>query len=73
MAEGSHPPGGAVREFALRCIRASLAIGCLLKFHGNRAGLADNAAFAAFLAPLRKIEWVVYAKEPFGGPEAVLA
>jgi hypothetical protein len=46
---------------------------CLLKFHGNRAGLADNAAFTAFLAPLRKIEWVVYAKEPFGGPEAVLA
>ena len=25
---------------------------------------------AAYLAPLRKIEWVVYAKEPFGGPEA---
>ncbi len=30
-------------------------------------------AFAAYLAPLRKIEWVVYAKRPFGGPEAVLA
>ena len=24
------------------------------------------------LAPLRKIEWVVYAKEPFGGPQPVL-
>ena len=30
-------------------------------------------AFAAYLAPLRKTGWVVYAKRPFGGPEAVLA
>ena len=30
-------------------------------------------AFAAYLAPLREIEWCVYAKRPFGGPEAVLA
>ncbi len=28
---------------------------------------------AAHLSPLRKIEWVVYAKRPFAGPEAVLA
>ena len=35
--------------------------------------LADAQAFAAYLAPLRKTEWVVYAKRPFGGPEAVLA
>jgi len=27
----------------------------------------------AFLAPLRKIEWVVYSKPPFGGPQAALA
>jgi hypothetical protein len=42
----------------------------------SRAGharLAEAAAFAAFLKPLRKTEWVVYAKQPFGGPEAVLA
>jgi hypothetical protein len=26
-----------------------------------------------YLAPLRKIDWVVYAKRPFGGPRAVLA
>src|SRR5712691_2431016 len=44
-----------------------------LKFHGDHAVLADKAAFAAFLAPLKQVEWVVYAKEPFGGPEAVLA
>ena len=35
--------------------------------------LADPVAFASWLAPLRKVEWVVYAKPPFGGPEAVLA
>jgi hypothetical protein len=44
-----------------------------LQFFGNHAPLADVRAFAAYLAPLRKIEWVVYAKRPFGGPEAVLA
>ena len=30
-------------------------------------------AFATFLVPLRRLEWVVYSKRPFGGPEAVLA
>jgi hypothetical protein len=44
-----------------------------LRFFGERAGLADPSAFAAHIAPLRKSEWVVYAKAPFGGPEAVLA
>jgi hypothetical protein len=44
-----------------------------LAFFGDLEDLADPAAFAAWLAPLRKIEWVVYAKPPFGGPEAVLA
>ncbi|MDE2488931.1 MAG: IS91 family transposase [Alphaproteobacteria bacterium] len=44
-----------------------------LAFFGELAGLADRAAFAARLAPLRRAEWVVYAKRPFAGPEAVLA
>jgi hypothetical protein len=44
-----------------------------LQFFGNQARLADPQAFAAHLAPLRKAEWVVYSKRPFGGPEAVLA
>jgi len=44
-----------------------------LQFFGNHAALTDAQAFAVYLAPLRKIEWVVYAKRPFGGPEAVLA
>jgi hypothetical protein len=44
-----------------------------LKFFGNHAALANAQAFAAYLAPLRRAEWVVYAKRPFGGPQAVLA
>jgi hypothetical protein len=44
-----------------------------LKFFGDHAALADTQAFAAYLAPLRRSEWVVYAKRPFGGPQAVLA
>ncbi len=44
-----------------------------LTFFGRHQALADKAAFDAYLKPLRKSEWVVYAKEPFGGPGAVLA
>jgi hypothetical protein len=44
-----------------------------LAFYGNLSNLADPGVFAAHLAPLRKTNWVVYAKQPFGGPEAVLA
>jgi predicted Zn-ribbon and HTH transcriptional regulator len=44
-----------------------------LHFFGDHAPLAERHAFAAYLAPLRKIEWVVYAKRPFAGPQAVLA
>jgi hypothetical protein len=44
-----------------------------LSFFGDLARLADPDAFAAHLAPLRRAEWVVYAKPPFGGPAAVLA
>ena len=44
-----------------------------LQFFANHAALAEPAAFKARLAALRKREWVVYAKRPFGGPDAVLA
>ncbi len=44
-----------------------------LRFFGEHRHLADSQAFDAYLSPLRKIEWVVYAKRPFAGPEAVLA
>jgi hypothetical protein len=44
-----------------------------LEFFADQAALAEPAAFKAHLAALRKHEWVVYAKRPFGGPGAVLA
>jgi hypothetical protein len=44
-----------------------------LAFFGELAPLAEPSAFKAHLTPLRRAEWVVYAKRPFGGPEAVLA
>jgi len=44
-----------------------------LRFFGEHAALAEAAAFKAWIAPLRKCEWVVYAKRPFAGPQAVLA
>ena len=39
----------------------------------DQAALAEPAAFKSHLDALRKVEWVVYAKRPFGGPDAVLA
>jgi hypothetical protein len=44
-----------------------------LQFFGEHALLSERVAFTAYLAPLRKAEWIVYSKRPFGGPEAVLA
>jgi len=44
-----------------------------LAFFGDLAELANGDTFTTWLAPFRKSEWVVYAKPPFGGPEAVLA
>jgi len=44
-----------------------------LQFFGQHQNLADTQDFAHYLAPLRQIDWVVYAKRPFAGPEAVLA
>ena len=44
-----------------------------LHFFGDQAGLSDQRAFHRHLAPVRKMNWVVYAKAPFAGSEAVLA
>jgi Putative transposase/Transposase zinc-binding domain len=60
------------RRLFLKKLMAAHAAG-RLSFFGDHTPLAAAQAFAAYLAPLRKIEWVVYAKRPFGGPEAVLA
>jgi Putative transposase len=42
-------------------------------FFGTQSGLADRRLFLRHFAPARKKRWVVYAKPPFTGPEAVLA
>ncbi|CAG1019118.1 hypothetical protein BURC_03974 [Burkholderiaceae bacterium] len=44
-----------------------------LHFFGEQANLADAGNFVRWIAPLRQCEWVVYAKRPFAGPQAVLA
>ena len=60
------------RRLLLQKLRAAHKAG-QLQFFGQHAHLAEPKAFAAYLAPLRKIEWYLYLKSPFGGPEAVLA
>ena len=44
-----------------------------LAFFGRLSGLSDRRSFQRHLAPFRRKRWVVYAKAPFAGPEAVLA
>ena len=43
-----------------------------LGFYGDLKPLAEAKAFASFLRPLFRQDWVVYCKPPFGGPEYVL-
>ncbi len=43
-----------------------------LRFFGELAELRKHARFTRYLAPLKDVEWVVYAKPPFGGPDQVL-
>ena len=61
------------RLFRRLFLQRLTAIHQQLQFFGNYAPLADAQAFATYLAPMRRAEWVVYSKAPFGGPEAVLA
>jgi Putative transposase/Transposase zinc-binding domain len=60
------------RELFLIRLRAAFAVGDL-RFSGTLAALVEPDAFAGRLDALRGIEWVVYAKPPFAGPEPVLA
>ncbi|HET9247166.1 MAG TPA: IS91 family transposase [Xanthobacteraceae bacterium] len=59
------------RRLFLERVRAAFNAG-MLDFFGELVGLAKPAAFAAHLRALRSVEWVVYAKRPFGGPQQVL-
>jgi hypothetical protein len=60
------------RRLFVEALRAAFAAG-ELSFFGGLAELARPLAFARRLAECRKVEWVVYAKPPFGGPDQVLA
>jgi Putative transposase len=63
--------GARFRNRFLQALRAAHQHG-ELKFFGEQKCLEDADAFAEHLRPLRKIDWVVYAKRPFAGPETVL-
>lgn len=60
------------RRLMCERLAAAHAAGAL-HFFGAHAALHDAGAFAEFLKPLHRCEWVVYAKAPFAGPEQVLA
>jgi len=60
------------RRLFLEYLQASFEAG-ELAFFGGLAVLTGKIAFTRRLAELRRVKWVVYAKRPFAGPEAVLA
>ncbi len=75
-------PVGAPSDQTSSCLCGSYrdcSGGCYLKglrqlqFFGDIAGLADPVAFSRTIKAARRIDWVVYAKPPFAGPEQVLA
>jgi Putative transposase/Transposase zinc-binding domain len=59
------------RRLVLKKLASAYQVG-QLQFFGKHASLTNARAFAAYLAPLRNSEWVVYSKRPFGGPKEVL-
>jgi hypothetical protein len=60
------------RQLMLERLAAAHAAGAL-KFFGAHEALQDADAFRAFLKPLHRSEWVVYAKRPFAGPDQALS
>jgi len=59
------------RRLLLQALETAYAQG-QLHFFSSLQTLRDPQAFARYLAPLREIDWVVYAKPPFGGPRQVI-
>lgn len=59
------------RRLFLKALRQAYQRG-QLRFYGELEPLREPAAFGRYLAPLQRLQWVVYAKPPFGGPENVL-
>lgn len=59
------------RRLFLQALRKAFAAG-KLRLHSQLESLKDAHAFFEYLAPAEQVEWVVYAKRPFGGPAQVL-
>lgn len=59
------------RRLFLECLEKAFDEGHL-RFFSSIHQLQERRAFLRYLAPLRKTEWVVYAKPPFAGPQQVL-
>jgi Putative transposase/Transposase zinc-binding domain len=60
------------RRMFLDRLSAAFAAG-RLNFFGDLAALADGARFGQHIAAMQRVDWVVYCKKPFGGPERALA
>lgn len=60
------------RRRFLERLQAAFEAGQISCF-GTLASLSGPVAFARRIAELRRVQWVVYAKRPFAGPEQVLA
>lgn len=60
------------RRLFLERLTAAFNAGTL-HFFGDLAALAGPDAFTGCIKAMRRINWVVYAKRPFGGPAQVLA
>ena len=59
------------RRLCLEALERAFVHGELV-FHASLVQLRDPCRFAPLLEKARQMEWVVYAKAPFGGPSQVL-
>jgi hypothetical protein len=59
------------RRLFLKSIQRAFESG-KLAFFSSLEALGDSKAFLQYLEPVRRKEWVVYAKPPFAGPQQVL-
>ena len=59
------------RRLFLKHLEKAFASG-ELRFPSSMQPLQHRDQFLLYLAPVRKVEWVVYAKKPFAGPKQVL-
>ncbi|OBX17528.1 transposase [Erythrobacter sp. QSSC1-22B] len=67
-----HVLSSLFRRLFLERLQTAHAAG-RLRFSGKLDGLDDADTFAAAIRQLRRKNWIVYAKPPFGSPEHVLA